>query len=136
MWGRGPLATTRKFFAALDSGDLGACARLMHPDIRFVDSRGNTIEGVAVCSEMLQRLFVRSAGFSLEVESMAPAGETTLVKGEMISADPRLAGQVLWRVKVEHGLVREVESHRADTRSTNRLLVPEYLDRGRGAALA
>jgi hypothetical protein len=136
MWSRGTLPTTRKFFAALDSGDASACARLMHPEIQFVDTRGNAVDGAEFCTELLARMFRCSDDLHVEVDSIAPTGRSALVRGRMITADPRLAGEVLWRVQVDGGLVRSVESHRQDARSTARFLVPDFLGRGAVAAAA
>ena len=101
----------------------------MHPDVRYIDTRGNAVDGLEICTELLARMFRRSEDLHIEVDSIAPAGRSALVRGRMISVDPRLAGEVLWRVQVDVGLVRAVESHRQDTRPTARLLVPEYLAR-------
>lgn len=129
MWGRGTLATTRKFFAAMNSGDAAACARLMHENVRYVDSRGNAVEGIAVCTELLDRLFRCSGNSRIEVHSITPVATSALVRGRLVSQDPRLDGPVLWRVQVDGGLVRDVEAHRPDARATARLLMPDYLDR-------
>ena len=126
MWGKGKVATARKFFAALGGGDAAACAMLLHPEVRYVDARGNTVEGREACTELLRRLFARG-GVRIEVDSIADRGDYALARGRTLAGDDQLAGEVLWRIRTSGGLVGEVEAHRPDALPTARLLMPEYL---------
>lgn len=128
MWGRGKVATTRKFFAALGSGDAKACAALLHPDVRYVDTRGNAVDGREACTELLRRLFLRGGGVRIELSSIADRGDYALARGRTRSGDEQIAGEVLWKVRTSGDLVSEVEAHRPDALPTARILMPEYLD--------
>ena len=127
MWGRGKLATTRKFFAALGSADADACAALLHPEVRYIDTRGNAIEGREACAELLRRLFLRADGVKIAIDSIADRGDYALARGRTETTDPKLAGDVLWKVRTTGDLVSEVEAHRADAIATARVLMPDYL---------
>ena len=127
MWGRGKVATTRRFFAALGSGDAAACAALLHPDARYIDSRGNAIEGREACVELLRRLFARGGGVRIAVDSIADRGDYAIARGRTATGDEQIAGEVLWKVKTSGDLVTDVEAHRPDALATARLLMPEYL---------
>lgn len=128
MWGRGKVATTRKFFAALGSGDAKACAALLHADVRYIDTRGNAVEGREACTELLRRLFLRAEGVKIAVNSIADRGDYALARGRTQAADHQLAGEVLWKVRTAGKLVTEVEAHRYDAVPTARVLMPEYLE--------
>jgi ketosteroid isomerase-like protein len=136
MWGRGKVATTRKFFAALGSGDAAACAALFHPEIRYVDARGNAVEGIEACTELLRRLFARGGGVRIAIDSIVDRGDYALARGRTKAGDEQIAGEVLWCVKTEGDRVVEVEAHRPDGLPTARLLMPEYLERQRARAPA
>ena len=127
MWRKGRIAVTRKFFAAFAAGEVAACAALFHPDIRYLDTRGNAIEGREACVELLRRLFAQAGGVRIEVDSIADRGEYALARGRTASGDEQMTGEVLWRVRTEGSLVSEVEAYRPDGLPTVRLLMPEYL---------
>ena len=127
MWRKGTVAVTRKFFAAFADGDAAACAALFHPDIRYLDTRGNAIDGREACIELLRRLFAHGSGVRIEVDSIADRGGYTLARGRTASGDEHMAGEVLWRVRTAGGLITEVEAYRPDGLPTARLLMPEYL---------
>ena len=135
MWKAGKVATARKFFAALGSGDVAACAALLAADARYVDTRGNAIEGRDACVELLRRLFARGE-VRIAVDSIADRGDYALARGRTLLHDEQLAGEVLWRIRTEGERIVEVEAHRPDALPTARVLMPEYLDGRRARAPA
>ena len=126
MWGRGKVATARKFFAALGAGDIAACAALLADDVRYIDTRGNAIEGREACVELLRRLFARGE-VRIAVGSIADRGGYALARGRTLLHDEMLAGEVLWRIRTQGQRIVEVEAHRPDALPTARVLMPEYL---------
>jgi ketosteroid isomerase-like protein len=127
MWGRGKVATARKFFDALGAGDVPACAALLADDVRYIDTRGNAIEGREACVELLRRLFARGE-VRIAVDSIAARAGYALARGRTVLKDEVLAGEVLWRIRTAGERIVEVEAHRPDALPTARLLMPEYLD--------
>lgn len=131
MWRAGPLKVTRRFLAAVEARDLAACGALMHDDFRYIDSRGNVLEGKAAGLELFERLMLFHGDSRIVVSSMTERRDCALIRGRVESSEERLAGESLWKLRVVKGLLCEIESHRFDTRPMARLLVPEILDRER-----
>jgi len=129
MWTRGPLKVAKRFLAAIEAHDLTACAALMHVDFRYIDSHGNVLEGKSAGLQLFALLMASHGESRLVVDSMSAFDDTVLIRARVDSPDPRLAGDALYKLKVERGLVVEIQSNRFDTRPTARLLLPEILER-------
>ena len=129
MWTPRPLKVARRFLAAVDAHDLAACAALLREDFRYIDSHGNVLEGKAAGLHMFELLMGSHRDSRIVVASMSAFNDTVLIRARVDSPDPRLAGEALYKLKVERGLLTQIESNRFDTRPTARLLLPEILER-------
>lgn len=129
MWKPRPRKVVQRFLAAVEACDLARCSALLHDDFRYIDSLGNILEGKAAGLDLFARLMGSHGDARIAVASMSAFHQTVLVRAQIQSADPRLAGEALYKLTVERGLLREIESNRFDTRPASRLLVPEILGR-------
>lgn len=93
--------TIEDFNAAITAGDLGALARLVTDDHRFVDSAGTVIVGREAVLAAWQRFFEAFPGYRNIFEATRAEGDVVCLRGASRCADPRLDGPALWRATLE-----------------------------------
>ncbi|HUQ14092.1 MAG TPA: nuclear transport factor 2 family protein [Novosphingobium sp.] len=126
-------AIVRSFIGQVDRGDVAECAVLMHPDIRYCDAKGGTLVGWSDCMELVRGVAYRLSRKSVEILALANWGNRVKLRLRTGAADERFNGLACWTVRVEHGLVRDIEVRREDGLETIRILVPDLYEREAGA---
>ena len=93
----------RRYVASLNARDLAAIADMLHPVARFVDSRGEWIEGRdnLVCAT--ERFFAFEPGFFLTADSIVKHRGEILLRGSTAAVRPELRTDILWRARVDAG---------------------------------
>ncbi|HVR92075.1 MAG TPA: nuclear transport factor 2 family protein [Novosphingobium sp.] len=120
-------AIVRSFIRQVGRGDVVECSILMHPDIRYRDAHGGVLVGWDSCMELVRRLVYRISRVSIDILAMAAVGDKVKLRLRTGAADERFNGLACWTVRVEDGLVRDIEVRRPDGLATASIMVPDLL---------
>lgn len=85
---------------------------MLSADVVYIDSTAEQVEGRDACEDILRRYFALDMQFSADVEVVASAGDTVLIKGRISSHVPQLNANCHWRIKVRDGKITEYQSFR------------------------
>ncbi len=95
----------RRYVALLNARDSEGIAALLHPDCRFIDSRGEWIDGRDNVALATERFFALEPRFVLTADSVIPHKGEVLLRGTTSAERPELRTDILWRARVEQRLL-------------------------------
>ena len=120
-----PIRVVKRYVAALNARDAERIEALLDDHIRFVDSRGDWIEGRDNVATATRRFFDLEPNFQLhDVKIVMHAGEV-LLKGRVSAQEERLTHDTLWRARTRRGKLSHWQSYGEDSPALARILMPE-----------
>lgn len=123
---RRPVKVARKYVAAVNARDVQGVASLLADECRYVDSRGDWIDGRENVLTATRRFFELEENFRFEDTEMVLHDGDVLIRGSTSADDPRLAQDTLWRARVEDGKIAHWQSFGAgEPVALVRILMPE-----------
>ena len=102
-----PVALIVGFNDAINRRDLGALARLMAADHRFIDGGGNVVAGKAACLVAWRTFFDAFPDYRNVFDEIRVDERVARVTGRSECAEPLLAGPAQWRVVIGRSSVVE-----------------------------
>ena len=120
-----PIRVVKRYVAALNARDAERIEALLDDHIRFVDSRGDWIEGRDNVATATRRFFDLEPNFQLhDVKIVMHAGEV-LLKGRVSAQAERRTHDTLWRARTRRGKLSHWQSYGEDSPALARILMPE-----------
>lgn len=93
----------KRYVALLNARDRDGIAALLHANCRFVDSRGEWIDGHDNIVLATDRFFALEPRFVLTADSVVQHQGEVLLRGSTSAERPELRTDMLWRARVDHG---------------------------------
>lgn len=106
MFGFGSKAAenvVRRYVVLLNARDRDGIADLLHPACRFVDSRGEWIDGRETALRATDNFFALEPRFELTIDSVVKHEGEVLLRGVTSAHRPELRTDILWRARVKEG---------------------------------
>lgn len=132
MWrwqNQGP-RVVRAYIAALNARDIAAVERLVGRECILIDSRGASVRGHTDCVEASRRFFALDLDYELQAATISASPPDVLVSGKMLSNDPALARDCLWRARTKGNHLVEWQSFaKGSGLGVAHLLMPEVAAR-------
>ena len=105
--GRSQLRTVRRYIGAVNSRDLMSIEALLAPDVRFIDSSGEALDGRELVLAGHRAFFDWESAFRMAVERITFCKGEVLMSGQADAAEPALRRKSLWRARADGGLLTE-----------------------------
>ncbi len=106
-----PVKVALAFVQACNTRNAEALAAILAPDVVFQDSRGGRIEGRAAMLEALTRVDAIAPDLRVEIDKSSRRGDTALLTGRSITANPVLSCDTQWRAVVADGKLVEWQAY-------------------------
>ena len=108
----GRVVLAKRYLQAAWGGDFATCDALMTPDVVFIDSAGDRLEGFAECSAAARAFHRLEPNRSLDIREAFQRGDAVMLRVDLLAEDPRLRGRYLISVCIRDGRVYEWQTHR------------------------
>ncbi len=101
-WGSRKRETVvKRYIDAMNRQSVNDIAVLLADNVRFIDARGDWIEGRPDVLLAAQRLFALDPALRIDVEQMTPHGSFVLLRGQTRGSLEMFNQRMLWRAMVE-----------------------------------
>ncbi len=121
-----PAKVARDYIDAVNARDADRVDALLADDCRFVDSRGEWLEGRANVVEATRNFFELERNFRWHDMKFAMHNGDVLMRGRATADDARLAQDTLWQARVSDGKITHWQSFGAgDPVALVRILLPQ-----------
>ncbi|WP_338446339.1 nuclear transport factor 2 family protein [Pelagerythrobacter marensis] len=127
-----PIRVVKSYVAAMNSRDAERVDALLDEHVRYVDSRGEWIEGRENVATATRRLFELDPEYKMHDMTIVMHEGDVLLKGRTSACEERLAHDTLWRARARGGKLTHWQSYGEDSPALARILMPEA---ARGAEL-
>ncbi|MXO67350.1 nuclear transport factor 2 family protein [Pelagerythrobacter marinus] len=127
-----PVKVVKLYVDALNARDADRVDALLDEHVRYVDSRGEWIEGRRNFATATRRLFELDPDYKLHDMKIVMHEGDVLLKGRASAREERLSHDTLWRARAEGGKLTHWQSYGEDSPALARILMPEA---ARGAEL-
>lgn len=128
-----PIRVVRRYLAAMNARDAERVESLLDERIRFVDSRGEWIEGRENVATATRRFFELEPNYNMHDMQIVMHDGDVLLKGRASASEERLTHDTLWRARTRRGKLLHWQSYGEDSLALARILMPEAV-RGTEAA--
>jgi len=125
-----PIKVVRQYLAAMNARDAEQVEALLDERIRFVDSRGEWIEGRENVATATRRFFDLEPDYKLHDMKIVMHEGDVLLKGRASAREERLAHDTLWRARTRRGKLVHWQSYGEDSPALVRILMPEAVRGG------
>ncbi|WP_374406097.1 nuclear transport factor 2 family protein [Pelagerythrobacter sp.] len=128
-----PIRVVQRYLAAMNARDADKVESLLADDIRFVDSRGEWIDGRENVATATRRFFDLEANYAMHDMQIVMHDGDVLLKGTASADEERLTHDTLWRARTRKNKIVHWQSYGEDSPALARILMPEAV-RGTEAA--
>lgn len=125
-----PIKVVRKYLAAMNARDADRVEALLDERIRFVDSRGEWIDGRENVATATRRFFDLEPNYKLHDMKIVMHEGDVLLRGHASACEERLSHDTLWRARTRRGKLVYWQSYGEDSPALVRLLMPEAAQGG------
>lgn len=125
-----PIKIVRRYLAAMNARDAEQIEALLDERIRYVDSRGEWIEGRENVATATRRFFDLEPDYKLHDMKIVMHEGDVLLKGHASAREERLAHDTLWRARTRRGKLVHWQSYGEDSPALARILMPEAVRGG------
>ena len=114
---KSPVKLALAFVEACNARDAAALTRLVREDFVFRDSRGGTIHGRRAMLDALAQVNAVAPDLRVQIATASRRGDTALLSGKSITANPDIACDTQWRAVAQDGMLVSWEAfgERADS---------------------
>lgn len=120
-----PIRVVRRYLAAMNARDAERVETLLDEHVRYVDSRGEWIQGRDNVATATRRFFALEPSYNLHDMTIVMHDGDVLLKGKASASEERLTHDTLWRARTRKGKVVHWQSYGDDSPALARILMPE-----------
>lgn len=120
-----PIRVVRRYLAAMNARDADKVESLLADDVRYVDSRGDWIEGRDNVAAATRRFFELEPKYNLHDMKIVMHEGEVLLKGRASAEEERLTHDTLWRARTRKNKLTHWQSYGEDSPALARILMPE-----------
>lgn len=111
-WRRSNRRTVELFIEAMNARDVAGLKQLLVEDFLYLDTASSRIEGRDAFLETLGKFWDLVPDTSVRLDSFTAVGDDVLVKGGLVSADPKYAADSLWQAGFAGELMCRLQAFR------------------------